>query len=157
MKPGGGIGMRYDRKIADLVKKVEEAARTVYRTLGPGYDEEIYQRALAAELIIRGIPFKQEQSADIYYGKERQWVGRKYVDFLVDNRLAVEIKTVANTEPRHHHQAIASGKELDRPAMLINFPRPDDREHPVMEDRTSSGNNVPQVFFKDRFIARVGR
>ena len=55
---------------------------SLYRTLGPGFEEVIYQRALARELPAHDLEFSREVWIDMQYKGEK--VGRKRVDFIVD-------------------------------------------------------------------------
>ena len=65
---------------------------TVHSTLGPGHPEEIYQKALECEFQYSKIPFESQKSVSILY-KGTQ-VGLRYLDFLVDEKVMVEIKSV---------------------------------------------------------------
>lgn len=92
----------------------------VHRTLGAGFLESVYEKALAIELNLRGIPFEQQAPVSLNY-KGRP-VGKAKLDLLVGNRLVVELKAVEDFHPVHQAQVInylkASGLEL---GLLINF------------------------------------
>ncbi len=95
-------------------------AMTVHRALGPGFQEVIYQRALAMEMERAGIDFGREIEQPIYYrGIE---IGSRRADFIVGNRVAVELKALTTLEPVHLAQAknyvIAYGLDL---GLLLNF------------------------------------
>ena len=65
----------------------------VHNELGPGFQEVIYQRALAVELRLAGISFEREHSMDIIY--KREWpLGQRRVDFLVESRAMIELKAI---------------------------------------------------------------
>jgi hypothetical protein len=87
----------------ELTYKIIGAAMAVYNELGPGYKEEIYQKALS-------ILFKGTQ------------VGLHYLDFLVEDKVVVEIKALSNLDNFCEAQVIsylkASGCEV---GLLINF------------------------------------
>lgn len=102
-----------------LVAKVQEISKAVYSVLGPGHDESVYQLAMSVELREAKIPFKQEQSVDLLY--KGHWVGRKEIDLLVDDRLAVELKSVGSASGINKAQAIAHSNAAKKPGMLINF------------------------------------
>ncbi len=92
----------------------------VHRTLGPGFLEEVYERALAIEFELRGIPYKRQLPVTIFY--KGQDVGDQRLDFLVADRIIVELKAVTEIAPIHKAIAIsylnATGHKL---ALLVNF------------------------------------
>ena len=92
----------------------------VHRTLGNGFQEVIYQRALAIELENQGIGFVREQEMPIFYdGRE---IGTRRVDFFVEKKIMVELKALSTLEDVHMAQAInyleAYRMEI---GLLINF------------------------------------
>jgi len=92
----------------------------VHSTLGNGFQEVIYQRALAIELGLAGIEFQREFEMDIYY-KENH-IGKRRVDFLIEGNISVELKATTNLDNNHYAQAInyleAYNLEV---GLLINF------------------------------------
>ena len=108
-----------DSRMDDLVAKVQEVSKAVYTVLGPGHEESVYRLAMSVELREAKIPFKQEQSVDVLY--KGHWVGRKEIDLLVDNRLAVELKSTGSASDNHKAQAIAQSKAAEKASMLIHF------------------------------------
>lgn len=107
-------------KYSDLTSKVIGCAMRVHSTLGNGFQEIIYQRALAIEFSLAEIPFSREFEMPIYY--QKQHIGTRRVDFLVDEVLSVEIKALTKLEDVHFAQAInyleAYNLEV---GLLINF------------------------------------
>ncbi|HYE19130.1 MAG TPA: GxxExxY protein [Tepidisphaeraceae bacterium] len=103
-----------------LSHRVIGAAIAVHRELGPGYDEKTYGNALAIEFMRRGISFQREAWIDILYLGEV--VGRRRMDFVVEEQLVLENKTVAEITELDRSQAISylklTGHKL---ALLINF------------------------------------
>ena len=93
---------------------------TVHQTLGNGFQEVIYQRALAIEMDLAGIEFKREFEMPIFY--RNQQIGTRRVDFFVKNTVSVEIKAISVLENSHFAQAInyleAYNLEI---GLLINF------------------------------------
>ncbi len=93
---------------------------TVHSTLGSGFQEVIYQRALEIEFRLAGISFDREFKMPIYYRKAL--IGSRRVDFLVSGVVSVEIKAVTKLENVHYAQAInyleAYNLEV---GLLINF------------------------------------
>jgi GxxExxY protein len=77
-------------KHSELTAKIIGCAMQVHKTLGNGFQEVIYQRALAIEMELEGISFKREFEMPIFY-RERQ-IGTRRVDFLVEEIISVELK-----------------------------------------------------------------
>ena len=104
----------------DLTYKVIGCAMKVHGTLGPGFQEVIYQRSLAIELERASISFMREQEQLVYYdGIE---VGTRRVDFVVEDQLIVEIKALVKLEDVHIAQAKNYTVAYDFPiGLLINF------------------------------------
>jgi GxxExxY protein len=81
---------RKDLIYSDEVYKIMGAVFDVYKELGFGYRENIYQKAIAKQFKEKGIKFKEQ----FYYSVEfhNETVGKNYFDFLVDNKIILEIK-----------------------------------------------------------------
>jgi len=107
-------------KYSALTSKIIGCAMTVHKTLGNGFQEVIYQRALAIEMNIAGIEFKREFEMPIFYRGEH--IGTRRVDFLVEGIISVELKAQTKLEDVHFAQAInyleAYNLEI---GLLINF------------------------------------
>ncbi|MBN1936851.1 MAG: GxxExxY protein [Anaerolineae bacterium] len=105
--------------MSDVTARIIAAATEVHRHLGPGFEEVIYQRALARELPAHQLEFSREVWIDVYYKGEK--VGRKRVDFVVEE-VMVEIKARSVLEPVSFVQALsylkASGYKV---GLLLNF------------------------------------
>ena len=92
----------------------------VHNTLGNGFQEIIYQRCLALELAKTGIEFVREKEHKIFY--EGIEVGTRRADFVIENRLSVELKAIINLEDVHLAQAKNYTVAYDFPlGLLINF------------------------------------
>ena len=103
-----------------LTEQVIGAAIEVHRALGPGFLEATYGKALAIELRDRGIAFVQESAVSLNYKGEL--IGEGRLDFLVEDRLIVELKAVDQLHPIHTAQAISYLKVTKHKlALLINF------------------------------------
>lgn len=89
--------------------------------LGPGLLEKCYQEALEIELEVRGLPFEREKSFDLFY-KDKLLNAKYIADFVVDNKIIVELKSVSDILPEHRAQLInylrISGLKL---GLLVNF------------------------------------
>ncbi len=92
----------------------------VHNTLGNGFQEVIYQRCLAIELAKAGISFVREQEHTVFY--DGIDVGTRRADFIVENKLTVELKAIINLEDVHLAQAKNYTVAYDYPiGLLINF------------------------------------
>ena len=92
----------------------------VHNTLGSGFQEVIYQRCLAIELERVNLNFMREQEHVIYY--EDIEVGTRRADFVVENKIVVELKALVNLEDVHLAQAKNYVVAYDFPnGLLINF------------------------------------
>jgi GxxExxY protein len=104
----------------ELTYKIIGCAMKVHNSLGPGFQEVIYQRCLAIELGKAGLEFMREQEHTIYY--EGIEVGTRRADFVIENKIVVEIKAVVNLEDVHLAQAKNYVVAYDFPnGLLINF------------------------------------
>ena len=109
-----------DYKHADITEKIIRAAMTVHSVLGNGFQELIYQRALAIEMELIGLNFSREFEMRVFYKNIE--VGLRRVDFFVENKISVEIK--ATTELTNVN--LAQGKNYLEAynlevGLLINF------------------------------------
>jgi GxxExxY protein len=107
-------------KYLELTGKIIKCAMTVYSSLGNGFQDVIYQRALSIEMTLAGIAFSREFEMPIFY-REKQ-IGTRRVDFLVEGIISVELKAITKLEDVHFAQAInyleAYNLEI---GLLINF------------------------------------
>jgi len=96
------------------------AAMEVHRILGPGFLEAVYEKALAHEFRLRGIPFAEQVRLPVTY--KELLVGDYLADFVVDQKVILEIKSVSKLNASHQAQAmhylVATGHRL---ALLLNF------------------------------------
>ena len=76
----------------ELTYKIIGCAMKVHNTLGPGFQEVIYQRCLAIEMEKAGLTFAREQEHIIYY--EGVEVGTRRADFVLENKVVVETKAL---------------------------------------------------------------
>jgi GxxExxY protein len=104
----------------DLTERIIGAAITVHKVLGPGFLETIYEEALAAEFDHLGIRFeRQKPVAIIYRGKV---VGEHRLDFLVEDKVIVELKAIQGIEDIHFAIARSYLKAANlQSALLLNF------------------------------------
>ena len=107
-------------KYEDLTYKIIGCAMEVHKHLGNGFQEVVYQRALAIEMGMQGMEFSREYEMPLQY--EGHDIGTRRVDFFVENTIMVEIKALINLEDVHLAQAMnyveAYNLEI---GLLINF------------------------------------
>jgi GxxExxY protein len=104
----------------ELTYKIIGCAMKVHNTLGPGFQEVIYQRCLAIELERVGLAFEREKEHTIYY--EGFDVGTRRADFVVEEAIIIELKALVNLEDVHIAQAKNYTVAYDFPkGLLINF------------------------------------
>lgn len=107
-------------KIDELTHKIIGCAMQVHNTLGNGFQEVIYQRALAIEMRLAGLEFSRELEMPIFYREEQ--IGTRRVDFFVENAVMVELKAIEKLEPVHKAQAINYCEAYHiADGLLINF------------------------------------
>ncbi len=104
----------------ELTHQIIGCAMKVHRTLGNGFQEVIYQRALAIEFEKQGLGFQREMEMTIFY--EGIDIGTRRVDFFVANTIMVELKALINLEDVHLAQAMNYCQAYQMPiGLLINF------------------------------------
>ena len=112
-----------DEQLDDLARRVIGAAIEVHRHLGPGFPENVYERALAVEFGLRGIPFVCQPAVGVVYKGIDVGYGRP--DFVVGHGLVVEIKAVTTLVGSHQAQVISYLKALESGlGLLLNFREP---------------------------------
>ncbi len=89
---------------SEITRKIIGAGMKVHSALGNGFQEVIYQRALVIEMEKEGISFQRELEMPIFYAGEE--IGTRRVDFLVEEKVMVELKAVTKLEDVHLAQAI---------------------------------------------------
>lgn len=109
------------RDVDKITAKIIGAAIEVHKNLGPGLLESAYQTCLAHEMQLQGINFKREEPIPLVY-KGVQMETAYRLDFLVENKVIVELKTFQRFEDIHQAQLLSylklSGLKL---GLLLNF------------------------------------
>ncbi|MFY0685285.1 MAG: GxxExxY protein [Balneola sp.] len=112
------INKRY--KHSELTGSVIGCSMKVHAQLGCGYPEVIYQRALAQELSNCNLEFAREVEIPIYYNSMK--IGYRRADFIIENKIVIELKAVGEINNAHYNQILnylkAYQKEI---GLLINF------------------------------------
>jgi len=112
--------IKEEYKYSELTSKIIGCAMTVHKTLGNGFQEVIYPRALAIELRLAGIEFSREFEMPIFYREEQ--IGTRRVDFLIEGNISVELKAISKLEDVHFAQAINYLKAYNLEiGLLVNF------------------------------------
>lgn len=76
----------------------------VHKILGNGFQEVVYQRALAIEMTRQGLSYSWEHTMYIYFNDEE--IGTRRVDFFVEGKIMVELKAIIQLENVHLAKAI---------------------------------------------------
>ena len=112
--------MEISKEINDLTYKVIGICMDVHREIGPGFPEEYYQRALEMEFQNQGLSAEPQKPLPMLY-KEAQ-IGMNYLDFEIDEKLILEIKSVYQLTNVHMFQVLkylaVSNLSV---ALLVNF------------------------------------
>jgi GxxExxY protein len=107
-------------ELDETARAVIGAAIEVHRHLGPGYLEGLYERALAVELRLRGLPFRNQAPLQVAY--KDTIVGEYRIDLLVCESLVVELKAVDALLDIHRAQVMTYLKAgAYHLGLLINF------------------------------------
>ena len=109
-------------KYADITEKIIGASFEVHKFLGNGFQEVIYQRALAYEMYKAGLTFAREIEQDIFYKELREPIGTRRADFVVEGKVLVELKAIIQLEDVHLAQILNYLKAYKlEVGLLINF------------------------------------
>ncbi|MBK7094722.1 MAG: GxxExxY protein [Saprospiraceae bacterium] len=107
-------------KYRELTHRIIGCAMKVHSTLGNGFREVIYQRALEIEFQKQGLDYQREMEMSIFY--EGAEIGTRRVDFFVEGVIMVELKAITKLEDVHLAQAINYCEAFNLPmGLLINF------------------------------------
>jgi GxxExxY protein len=104
----------------ELSQKVIGAFYTVYKTLGYGFLEKVYENALAYELTLLEIEFKTQVPIEVYYKSQK--VGIYIADLLIEDSIILELKAAESLCPEHEYQLINDLKATSiEVGLLLNF------------------------------------
>src|SRR5437763_10593518 len=105
---------------SEMTAAIIAAAIAVHRELGPGFLESIYEQALAVEFALRGIAFIRQKPVPLFY-RDHQ-IGEHRLDFLVDDKIVVELKAIEMLENVHFAIVRSYLKATDlADALILNF------------------------------------
>jgi GxxExxY protein len=107
-------------ELDDLVCRTIGCALEVHKTLGPGYLESIYHKAMRIELQHQQLKYESERSVTISY--RGQPLHSQRIDLIVEKQVVVEIKSVERLEHVHKSQVVSYLRATNlRVGVLINF------------------------------------
>ncbi len=107
-------------KYEELTHKIIGCSMKVHSSLGNGFQEVIYQRALAIEMEKQGLGFQREMEMSIFYDGIN--IGTRRVDFFVDDKIMVELKAIILLDAIHLAQTMNYCIAYNLPiGLLINF------------------------------------
>ncbi len=106
----------------EITQKIIGCAFEVHTFLGNGYQEVIYQRALAIEFTNAQLQYEREMDMSIFYKEETYPIGTRRADFIVEGKILVELKAVLELESVHLSQILNYLKAYKlEVGLLINF------------------------------------
>ncbi len=92
----------------------------VHNCLGPGFTEDIYEKAVCYEFSVRGIPYEEQKAYQILY--KGVPMGTYRLDIVVDNKIILELKAISALQEIHKQQVISYLKATGlRLGILVNF------------------------------------
>ena len=106
-----------------LTERIIGAAIRVHKELGPGFLETLYEEALAIELARGGVIFERQKLLPVFY--HEQVIGEHRLDFLVEEKVIVELKAISALEDVHYailRSYLKAANLAD--ALLLNFATP---------------------------------
>ena len=114
--------MNTELKFKNITEKIIGASFEVHKFLGNGFQEVIYQRALAYEMQRAGLEFAREIEQNIFYKELQEPIGKRRADFVVEGKVLVELKAIIQLEDVHLAQALNYLKAYKlEVGLLINF------------------------------------
>ena len=114
--------MNKELKHKNITEKIIGASFDVHSFLGNGFQEVIYQRALAWEMSQRNLEYAREIEQDIFYKDLPKPIGTRRADFVVEGKVLVELKAIINLEDVHLAQVLNYLKAYKlEVGLLINF------------------------------------
>lgn len=107
----------------DLTNKIIELAIKIHKKLGSGFVESIYEKALSHEFKKEGIKHAKQKPIDVEY--DGILLGGQRVDFIIDDKIVVELKAVSKLNEIHQAQMISYLKTANKKVgLILNFAAP---------------------------------
>lgn len=108
---------------SELTDKIIGTAISIHKDLKSGFVEKIYQRALYLEL--KNVGFKVEREKKINLSYKKANIGYGQVDFIVNNKVVVEVKAVSEIKDIHKSQLLSYLKLTNKKVgLILNFGKP---------------------------------
>jgi len=105
---------------SEVTEQIIGCAYDVYKRLGFGFAEKVYENAMMIKLSQKGLEAVQQALINVFF--EGSLVGEYYADILVNQKVIIEIKAVATVSKAHEVQLVnylkATGVNV---GLLINF------------------------------------
>ena len=112
----------HEIKFKEITEKIIGAAFEVHNAFGNGFQEVVYQRALAIELQRAQLNFEREVKQEIFYKDTKVCIGKRRVDFIVSGKVLIEIKALSELNDAHKAQILNYMKLYNlEVGLLINF------------------------------------
>ena len=105
----------------ELTQKIIGCCFEVHKTLGPGFNEKIYAKALEHQLTIENLSFIAEKEFNVVF--KDKFVGKFRCDIFVESRVIVELKSVTGFIPKLFKSQVLSYLKASnvKTGLLINF------------------------------------
>ena len=114
--------MNNNLKHQNITQEIIGAAFEAHKFMGNGFQEVIYQRALAIEMRKAGLEFAREIEQDIFYKDFQEPIGTRRADFVVAGEVLVELKAISALEDVHEAQILNYLKAYRLEiGLLLNF------------------------------------
>ncbi len=117
------MAVKSEYQHSELTDKIIKIAIDIHKSLGSGFVEKIYQRALYLEFKKNKFVFSREEKINVIYNGVN--LGYEQVDFDIENKVLIEVKTVSEINGIHIAQVISYLKASKRKVgLILNFAKP---------------------------------
>ncbi|MCW3169219.1 GxxExxY protein [Chryseobacterium sp. 09-1422] len=107
--------------LTDLTYKINGACIEVHKIMGAGLLESVYHKCIEEEFKLRNIKYKSELQVPVFY-KEKEINCNFFCDFLIEDQIVLEIKSVSSLNEIHRAQVLNYINLLRKPkGILVNF------------------------------------
>jgi len=103
----------------ELSYKIIGIAFKVFNALQYGHQEKYYQRAFELELNKEGIKYEKEKEVALNYNGSK--IGKYYLDFLIENKIVVELKVLANFKYKNIRQVLEYLEEANKKLSILIY------------------------------------
>ncbi len=107
-------------QLNELSSRIIGLAIRVHKTLGPGFVEKIYERALTEEFGKEKIRFRLQREIEVKYGEVN--IGGQRLDIMIEDEIILELKAISELRGIHQAQMISYLKAANkRLGLILNF------------------------------------